>query len=91
MFKERVQFHEPFVSSHGPEIIRAQHGDGGQHAETACAQPHEPSGYHEQRTTKFDCYRQRRPEPAGMKPEMLLFGDGRREVRQFRDAADDER
>jgi hypothetical protein len=49
------------------------------------------SGYHEQRTTKFDCYRQRRPEPAGMKPEMLLFGDGRREVRQFRDAADDER
>ena len=88
--KKAFSGHEAVMTGHRPEIVRGEHGDRCQHAETAGAQPHPASENHQRGAAEFDHDGRSGPEPRGLKAEMRLLGDGRREIDELLDPADQE-
>src|SRR5271169_3373239 len=91
MFEKSIERHEPVVPNHRPEIVGDQHGDRRQCAKRASAEPNEESRNDEQRATKLDKDSRARPEPAGVKAKVFLFGDGAVEIDKLVEATDEVR
>jgi hypothetical protein len=72
------------------KIVGREHGDGGEDAEAARAEPNPASGNDESRAADFDGDRERRPQPARAQAKMLLLGDRSGKIEQFCETADHE-
>src|SRR6266849_6133979 len=87
MLEEGVGFHEVVLTGLCPEIVRGEHGDRCQYAETAGPQPDPSSKNHQRGAAEFDHNGRSGPQPSWLKAEMRLFRDGRGEIDELLDPA----
>src|SRR5258706_8548400 len=87
MLEEGVGGHEAVMTDLCPEIVRGEHSDRGQHAETPGPQPDPSSENHQRGTAEFDHDGRSGPEPSWLKAEMRLLSDGCGEIDELLDPA----
>src|ERR1700730_14279119 len=87
MLEKVVHGDETVMAGLRPEIVRGEHSDRCQHAETPGPQPDPSSENHQRGAAEFDHDGRSGPEPGWLKAEMRLLRDGRWEIDELLDSA----